>query len=91
MATLHPGVYVQEIPNPAKSIEGVSTSTAIFVGETERGPLSATKITSRSDYERLYGGYLRVANSSITQAPLAYAMDAFFKNVSWEAVEKRIG
>ena len=34
---LTPGVYIEEIEIGAKPIEGVSTSTAAFLGETERG------------------------------------------------------
>jgi phage tail sheath protein FI len=36
---LSPGVYIQEIPSALKAIEGVSTSTAGFVGEAGRGPV----------------------------------------------------
>jgi phage tail sheath protein FI len=36
---LHPGVYIEEQPAP-QSIEGVSTSTAGFVGVTQKGPTS---------------------------------------------------
>ena len=35
---LAPGVYVEEVSTGPRPIEGVSTSTAGFVGETERGP-----------------------------------------------------
>ncbi|MGF1648483.1 MAG: phage tail sheath subtilisin-like domain-containing protein [Kineosporiaceae bacterium] len=82
---LHPGVYVSEVASSLRPIEGAATSTAIFAGETERGPLGATKITSRSDYERLFGGYYRVRDTASPQpAPtrvlMAYAMDAFFGN-----------
>jgi phage tail sheath protein FI len=34
---LAPGVYVEEVELPAKSIEGVSTSTKAFVGSIRRG------------------------------------------------------
>jgi len=81
---LHPGVYVTEAPGGLRSIEGAPTSTTIFVGETERGPLGPTKITSRSDYERLFGGYYRTRETSPPTDPTrvltAYAMDAFFAN-----------
>jgi phage tail sheath protein FI len=36
MERLHPGVYIQEVPSGVRPIEGVSTSTAAFVGTTER-------------------------------------------------------
>ena len=41
-ALLHPGVYVQEVPSKVRAIEGAQTSTTIFVGETERGPIGPT-------------------------------------------------
>jgi len=70
---LAPGVYVEEIEAGPKPIEGVSTSTAGFLGPTERGPISPTFITSTEEYERIYGGYL--ADSFMT-----YAVDGFFRN-----------
>lgn len=82
-AVLHPGVYVQEVPSGARSIEGVPTSTTIFVGETERGPLAATKVKGISDYEREFGGYYRpdtAAASGSVPVAMRYAMDAFFSN-----------
>ncbi len=36
---LSPGVFIEEIPARLKAIEGVSTSTAGFVGESARGPV----------------------------------------------------
>jgi phage tail sheath protein FI len=85
MATLlHPGVYVSEVPSGARSIEGAATSTAIFVGETERGPLGPVKITSRTDYERLFGGYFRVhagpSDNDVTRVLTTYAIDGFYQN-----------
>ena len=60
---LAPAVYVEETSFRAKSIEGVGTSTAAFVGLTARGPISAGAggvtpplLTSVADYERYYGG-----------------------------------
>jgi len=85
-ARLHPGVYVEEVPSGARSIEGASTSTAIFVGETERGPLEPTLITNRTEFERLFGGHVRQAQPSSVPAAatdtleLVYAIDAFFQN-----------
>lgn len=80
-AFLHPGVYVLETPSPARSIEGASTSTAIFVGDTERGPTTPTRVTSRTDFTRLYGGYMRSDTGASGYSPtLAYTMDAFFGN-----------
>ena len=85
MATfLHPGVYVREIPSGVRTIEGVPTSTTIFVGETERGPLTVTRINGRSEYERLFGGYRRrraaVADPGSERLLMPYALDGFFSN-----------
>lgn len=79
-ARLHPGVYVEEVPSAARSIEAAGTSTAIFVGETERGPVQPTRITGRADFERLFGGYRRHASGGSQIASVTYAIDAFFRN-----------
>ncbi|MBW4484544.1 MAG: phage tail sheath subtilisin-like domain-containing protein [Tildeniella torsiva UHER 1998/13D] len=87
---LAPGVYVEETSFRAKSIEGVSTSTAGFVGLTRRGPVanpdsgnSPELLTSFGDFERIYGGLdgLTVTQTS-GQATLlnylAHGVRAFF-------------
>lgn len=83
-ALLHPGVYVQEIPSGLRVVEGVPTSTTIFVGETERGPVEPTKIKGVVDYERLFGGYLRTQVTgevvSSRRVTMRYAIGAFFAN-----------
>ena len=79
-ARLHPGVYVEEVPSAARAIEAAGTSTAIFVGETERGPLEPTKIKGVGDYQRLYGGYKWQALGGPATSVLRYAVDAFFQN-----------
>jgi len=80
-ARLHPGVYVEEVPSAARSIEAGGTSTAIFVGETERGPLAPTKIKGRAEYERLFGGYLRHSTGNGSErVSLTYAISSFFQN-----------
>lgn len=53
---LHSGVFIEEIERGPKPIEGVPTSTAAFVGETERGTLMLSPITSHKDYVRMFGG-----------------------------------
>jgi phage tail sheath protein FI len=37
---LSPGVFIEEVPARLKAIEGVSTSTAGFIGPAERGPVA---------------------------------------------------
>ncbi len=81
---LHPGVYVQEVPSVVRPIEGVSTSTAAFVGIADKGPVPGTLlptgrtaypglVTSFTDYTRRYGGFR-------TDSFLTYAVQAFFQN-----------
>jgi len=69
-----PGVYMEEFEIGARPIEGVSTSTAGFLGLTERGPTKPPKlVTSLAQFMRIYGGYIK-------ESYLAYAVDAFFQN-----------
>jgi hypothetical protein len=70
---LTPGVYVEEFEIGAKPIEGVSTSTAGFLGKTERGPTSPQLVTNWLQFQKIYGSY---TNDSY----LAYAVDGFFTN-----------
>jgi uncharacterized protein len=81
---LHPGVYVQEISSGVRPIQGVSTSTAAFIGVTDKGPLPGTLlptgrvaqpvlITSFTDYLRQFGGFRR-------DSFLTYAVKAFYDN-----------
>lgn len=71
---LAPGVYVEEVPSGAKPIEGVGTSTAGFLGITERGPESPYLISSWLEFQRWYGNYVP------DQSYLAYAIQGFFGN-----------
>ncbi len=56
---LYPGVYIEEIERGPRPIEGVPTSTAAFLGETERGPLRPRLVTSYNEYKRWFGGTFR--------------------------------
>jgi len=84
MELLHPGVYVQEVPSSVRPIEGVSTSTAAFIGITDKGPVPGhilptgkmaqpVLVTSLTDYNRQFGGF-RVDSF------LTYAVRSFFEN-----------
>lgn len=68
-----PGVYVEEQSTGSKSVEGVSTSVAGFLGETVRGPVEPQLVTSYTEFERIYG-------SSPKGSDLDVAVDGFFKN-----------
>ncbi|MBV5316383.1 MAG: phage tail sheath family protein [Desulfobulbaceae bacterium] len=80
---LAPGVYVEETSFRAKSIEGVSTSTAAFAGPTRKGPTGGAPvlITSFGDFERMYGGFgnLQFGATEVTNY-IAHAVRNFFDN-----------
>jgi hypothetical protein len=71
---LTPGVYIEEFEIGAKPIEGVSTSTAGFLGEAERGPTTPRLVTSWLDYLRVFGSYFG------DNKYLPYAVEGFFTN-----------
>ena len=78
---LSPGVYVEEFDSGATPMQGVSTSTAGFIGLAERGPVIGEPqlVTSFADYKRIYGGYLSEAGYG-TARFLPYAVEQFFQN-----------
>jgi len=71
---LHPGVYIEEIERGPKPVEGVPTSTAAFIGETERGPTKPQLVTSYKDYKRWFGGVFGDAKF------MPHAVNGFFEN-----------
>ncbi len=80
VAPTYPGVYVQEISSGVRTIVGVSTSTAAFLGPAKKGPINkATRVLSFGDYERVFGGLDRASEMS-------YAVRQFFENggsIAW--------
>ncbi len=78
---LSPGVYVEEFDSGMVPMEGVSTSTAGFIGLAERGTVVGTPefITSFADYKRKFGGYLS-ENTHGANRFLPYAVEQFFAN-----------
>ncbi len=78
---LSPGVYVEEFDSGSKSMEGVGTSTAGFVGAAQRGPVGGAPqlITNAADFHRKYGGYLSESQFGVNRY-LAYAVEHFFMN-----------
>jgi phage tail sheath protein FI len=71
---LHPGVYIEEIERGPRPIEGVATSTAAFLGETERGPTRPRMVTSYNEYRRWFGGVFGQDKF------MPYAVSGFFDN-----------
>lgn len=78
---LSPGVYVEEYDNSPRSIEGVGTSTAGFIGMAEKGPSigAPSLVTSFKNFTKQFGGFL----SEYTHGEyryLANSVEQFFIN-----------
>ena len=83
-ATTYPGVYIEEVPSGVRTITGVATSIAAFVGYTGRGVVNkAVRVQSFADFERAFGGLQR-------DAELGYAVQAFFLNGGTDAYVVRV-
>ena len=80
---LAPGVYVEETSFRAKSIEGVATSTAGFVGQARFGPTPGLPalVTGFEEFQRLFGdGDDLLLGGVPTTNQLAHAVRLFFEN-----------
>jgi uncharacterized protein len=74
ITTTYPGVYIEEIPSGVRTITGVSTSVAAFVGAAKRGPIGKpSDLYAFADYERLFGGL-------DPSSEMSYAVRQFFLN-----------
>lgn len=90
---LAPGVFVEETSFRQKTIEGVGTSTAAFVGPTRFGPVTGLPelITSFSDFERIYGGIDPLGTDDVEiDNYLAHGVRAFFENGGRRAYVARV-
>lgn len=83
--TGYPGVYVEETSSGIHPIEGVSTSTAAFVGPARIGPVdSPVHVHSHRDFTRTFG-------SASPPSPLDRAVRLFFENGGSDALIVRAG
>ncbi|GAA1021984.1 MULTISPECIES: phage tail sheath family protein [Amycolatopsis] len=79
-----PGVYIDELPSAVRTIIGVPTSVAAFVGTAPRGVTNvAVHITSWEDYEQQFGGLDPASD-------LSYAVWQFYQNGGSEAEIVRV-
>lgn len=84
VTTSYPGVYVSEAPSGVRTITGVATSIAAFVGRAVRGPTDdPVTINSYGDFERVFGGLWLGSR-------LGYAVRDFFLNGGGQAVVVRL-
>ena len=81
---LSPGVFVEEIRTGTRSIEGVGTATAGFLGMARRGPVRPTPIRSWPEYQQWFGGH------DIDRSYLSFAVEGFFANGGKRCVIARI-
>ena len=80
-----PGVFVEEVPTGVHPIEGVSTSTAAFVGRALSGPIDGpVHVHSYRDYAQMFG-------SGTPASPLDHAVRLFFENGGSDALIVRVG
>jgi phage tail sheath protein FI len=80
----YPGVYIDELPSAVRTIVGVPTSTAAFLGTAPRGAVDKpVHITSWEDYAQEFGG-LDVATD------MTYAVYQFYANGGSEAEIVRV-
>jgi phage tail sheath protein FI len=80
----YPGVYIEEIPSGVRTIVGVATNIAAFVGRALSGPVNdPTTINSFADYDRQFGGLA-------IDYPMSYAVNDFFQNGGSQAIIVRL-
>jgi uncharacterized protein len=80
----YPGIYTAESPSGVRSIVGVATAIAAFVGPTTSGVDNrATRILNFGDFERAFGGLS-------SDSEMSYGLLHFFQNGGGEAVVVRV-
>ncbi|MFF0148747.1 hypothetical protein ATK36_5930 [Amycolatopsis sulphurea] len=80
----YPGVYIDELPSAVRTIVGVPTSVAAFVGTAPRGAVDEpVHITSWEDFTAEFGGL-------DSGTALAYAVFQFYANGGSEAEIVRV-
>lgn len=81
----YPGVYLEEGAAGIHPIEGVSTSTAAFVGAARIGPIDSPV------HVRCHGDFVRTFGSGSPASTLDHAVRLFFENGGSDAVIVRVG
>ena len=76
----YPGVYVVEQASGVRTITGVATSTALFIGMAQKGQLGRpTPVRSADQYDQIFG-------DSPTYGEMAVQVRQFFLNGGAEAI-----
>lgn len=80
----YPGVYIQEVPSGVRTIVGVSTSIAVFIGRAKQGPMNEPVLClNYSDFERVF-------SSEYAGSDMARAVRLFFQNGGTQCYTMRI-
>ncbi|MCL4436304.1 MAG: phage tail sheath subtilisin-like domain-containing protein [Thaumarchaeota archaeon] len=80
----YPGVYIEELENPVKSIVGVSTSVTAFVGRALKGPVNEpTLIHNFGEFGSTFGGLWK-------ESVMSYSVYQYFLNGGVDAVIVRV-
>jgi phage tail sheath protein FI len=80
----YPGVYIEETPSGVRTISGVATSIAVFLGWAAQGPVgNAEPVLSWPDFTGRFGGMDQ-------RSYLGYAVYHFFANGGQQAYVIRI-
>ena len=70
----YPGVYIEEVPSGVRTIAGISTSTAVFIGRARQRPINEPVLClNYSDFERNF-------SSEYAHSDLARSVRLFFQN-----------
>jgi len=80
----YPGVYIEEIPSGVRTITGVATSIAVFIGRTTRGPIGKP-IRCLS-----YTDFLRTFSTDTSFSDLPCNVKLFFDNGGSQCYVMRI-
>ena len=84
IARTFPGVFIEEVPSGVRTITGVPTAIAAFVGRTRLGPVNQPVILNNfGEFESNFGGL--DVNSSVS-----YSVRDFFLNGGGQAVVVRL-
>jgi phage tail sheath protein FI len=79
-----PGVYIQEVPSGARTITGVATSIAAFVGMAKQGPVNVpTTVLGFTDFARTF-------SEDISNGEMPDQVRQFFLNGGTQAIIMRI-
>jgi phage tail sheath protein FI len=80
----YPGVYVQEIPSGVRTITGVSTSIALFIGQDIWGPVDdPVRCLNYTEFDRNF-------TSDTSLGDLARSVRLFFLNGGTQCYVKRV-